>query len=109
MSRILLLLFSGILTIAIADDSIYQISAEEWARPRHGDVLVQQPGLRSAVKQWINEPHGRIEIRFPGGEEGELWVTELRDWLVALGVPSASIEAHPGSGHVDRIDVIVKH
>jgi hypothetical protein len=26
------------------------------------------------------------------GEDGSLWADELRDWLVALGVPSAAIE-----------------
>ena len=39
----------------------------------------------------------RIELRYPGGEEGELWVGELMDWLISLGIPSKYLVAVPGS------------
>jgi hypothetical protein len=48
-----------------------------------------------------------IEIRYPGGEEGELWVRELMDWLIALGIPSDAMNQIPGSGAEDRISLVL--
>ena len=44
-----------------------------------------------------------IELRYPGGEEGEFWVQQLADWLVSLGIPSDRLVAIPGSGAGDSI------
>ena len=79
------------------------IHAEQWDMPRHGETLIRQPQLRQIVSAWMQHPETRIEIRYPGGEEGELWVRELMDWLIALGVPSASMGSIPGSGAEDVI------
>jgi hypothetical protein len=49
-----------------------------------------------------------IEIQYPGGEEGEFWVQELTDWLIALGIPSDHMVIVPGTGVDDviRFDLI---
>ena len=71
----------------------YRIDAEEWARPRHGERLAAHPVLREAVKAAGEKK--RIVIRHGGGEQGQLWAGELRDWLVALGIPSSRLEIAP--------------
>lgn len=85
----------------------WEISALEWARPRHGDWLVRQPALAAAVERLQQAPTSRLQLRYPGGDEGVLWSEELQSWLVALGVESDRIERIPGSGAADRIQIRV--
>ena len=89
-----------------AAERLYTVSAEEWARPRQGDLLVTYPGLNEAIQDWNKHGVGRIRIHHPSGEEGLLWADELRDWLVALGVPSNQIEAVPGPYDAANIDLV---
>ena len=90
----------------MAAERFYQVTAAEWARPRQGDLLVTYPGLKDAIQEWNQSNAGRIQIRYPGGEEGVLWAEELRDWLVALGVPSTQSETVPGSRDADSVDLV---
>jgi hypothetical protein len=87
----------------------WQLSALEWARPRHGEWLVTQPALAGAVGELQQQPDARLTIRYPGGDEGVLWAEELQAWLVALGIASERIERIPGSGAADRIQLEVSH
>jgi hypothetical protein len=66
------------------------LSAEEWARPRHGEALARHPGLAQTVKA-VERREGELRIRHGEREADLLWAAELRDWLVALGLPSARI------------------
>ena len=61
------------------------------------------PVLHQLVNDWLQDKQLKIELRYPGGEEGEFWVQELTDWLVALGIPSERMITIPGSGTDDRI------
>ena len=79
------------------------LTAEQWEVARNAERLVAMPVIRAIVKQWSSAQDKMIEIQYPGGEEGELWVNELKSWLVALGVPSAYQVAVPGSGQDDLI------
>lgn len=104
-SLLLLLLFP----VLVTGEESWQISALEWAQPRHGEWLVRQPVLASAVDQLQQQPQSLLQIRYPGGDEGVLWAEELQAWLVALGLPSSRIERVPGSSTADRIQLdIVK-
>lgn len=85
----------------------WDISASEWARPRHGDWLARQPALSAAIEQLQQDSEARLQILYPGGDEGVLWADELQAWLVALGVGSNRIERVPGSGSADRVQIRV--
>ncbi|NIR61295.1 MAG: hypothetical protein GWO02_18250 [Gammaproteobacteria bacterium] len=105
-----LILFAGLLaTAATAADFRREISADTWSRPRAGEVLVELEALRATVRDWTRTVNGRIEVRHPGGEEGSLWAAELRDWLVALGVPSKKVVTVPGYARSDAIGLIVRN
>ena len=82
--------------------------AEQWELSRSGEAIARIPIIKKMIQQWSTKPNQTIELHYPGGEEGELWVGELRDWLVALGVPSKKIRVTPGSGVADviRLQVI---
>lgn len=83
----------------------WRISAQEWAQPRHGDWLVTQPALAGAIAELQQDPQSRLQVRYPGGDEGVLWAEELQSWLVALGVASSRIELAPGSSKADLIEL----
>ena len=68
------------------------VSAAEWSRPRSAAMVRALPGVRDCVQAWLAAPDQHLILVNAPGEEGGLWAAELRDWLVALGVPSAAIE-----------------
>ncbi len=68
------------------------LSAEEWSRPRSGEQLARHEGLARLVLALEQAPpQTSLCIRFGAREEDLLWAEELRDWLVALGLPSGQI------------------
>ena len=83
----------------------WTLSADHWARPRSGVVVATMAPLRQAVDALSARPGSRLLIRYPGGEDGQLWAWELRAWLVSLGVPSARQELQPGSRDAGRIEL----
>ena len=88
-------------------DITMALRAEQWDTLRSGEALLKQPELADLVRRWMNTPGSVIELRYPGGEEGEVWVRELIDWLVALGVPAAAMQSLPGSGTNDTIYLVL--
>lgn len=93
--------------LSTADVTSVKLKAEQWDIPRHGETLLEQPELAKIVRLWLENPDAKIEMRYPGGEEGELWVRELMDWLIALGIPSTAINRIPGSGAEDVIHLVL--
>jgi hypothetical protein len=89
--------------IAIASPVETELRAEQWELARNGERLLGNDGLADVVNGWSGDRSQKIELQYPGGEEGELWVSQLMDWLVALGVPSTNLVAVPGSGQADVI------
>ncbi len=86
---------------------IFSLSADEWARPRGGDVVAEMAPVRSAVSYWGRGVDALMVIRHPGEDSGELWAAELRDWLISLGVPSDYIRLVPGTQAADEINIVV--
>jgi len=83
------------------------ITAEQWAIPRHGESVLKMDSLSQVLKEWQKNSQQTIEISYPGGENGELWLRELKDWLIALGVSSTKIKSIAGSGAKDIIKLSV--
>jgi hypothetical protein len=94
-----------LMPIFVYGEESWQISALEWAQPRQGEWLVRQPALVAAIGQLQEQPQSRLQIRYPGGDEGVLWAEELQAWLIALGVASNRIERVPGSSEADMIQL----
>jgi hypothetical protein len=112
MIRVLPLLIMLIYAAVCSADSVETITADDWARPRTGESLVDMPALKRTVRDYLGHKSGpdnrrgqRILIRHPRGEEGVLWAEELRGWLIALGVPFADIDVSPDSTRVDAIEL----
>lgn len=97
-----LVMSSELLAGELLQDEL-KLPAEQWELTRNGERMLQIPVLNEVVNKWILKDGYRIELRYPGGEEGELWVGELMDWLISLGIPSKYLVAVPGSGEADII------
>lgn len=108
-SKLILLLILGLSASAIQASSlrIFTISADEWARPRSGTVIAEFEAVRAAVGYWEKAFDHSILIRYPGEDSGEIWASELRDWLVSLGIPMDYINLVPGSQSAGEIRLIV--
>jgi hypothetical protein len=75
----------------------WTLSADDWARPRGGEMLLSLEPVAAAAEAWVTAPERRLVLVYPGGESGEIWAAELRDWLAAMGVDPRRIEMHAGS------------
>ncbi len=92
-----------------AGEARFTLSAGEWAVPRDADAVRAMPALREAVQALDAQPGARLRLRYPGGDEGTVWVNEVRAWLVSLGVSSARLELVPGAarGDVLALEVVM--
>ena len=84
------------------------ITRAEWPRLRQGVNVMQIPVLQRLVGDFEQSDGGRIVIRYPGGDRGDAWAADLRDWLVALGISSRHISLEPGSGIPETMVVYVE-
>lgn len=91
--------------LVAADNESVQLRAETWELSRHGEKLIKNAELSTLVQAWSAQAGAQLEIRYPGGEEGELWSEELKSWLVSLGIPSTAIQSLPGSEAADIINL----
>lgn len=90
-----------------ADAQGMSLSSEAWELLRHGENMLKSQELNEIVNEWKSHADSKIELRYPGGEEGELWVEELKDWLVSLAIPSHKMTLMPGSDAKDVINISV--
>jgi len=105
---ICLLISTALISVnTLAENVSVELRSEIWDIPRHGELLIKVPELATIISHWSRNQNQRIDLYYPGGEEGELWVEELKDWLVSLGVPSRSIQALPGSKARDIINIVL--
>lgn len=97
---------SGSLVLADAQelkDRQWTLTEEQWDLVKQGEQLLTMSVMQQAVDAWSLQQGQAIELRYPGGEEGELWVQELKDWLISLAIPSKYLFSVAGSGKADVI------
>jgi len=75
-----------------------ELGPELWQLPRSGRMVSGLDPLRRIVEEFERDPAQRVAIRHPGGDAGTAWATEVRDWLVAMGIASEHIVLLPGTG-----------
>ncbi len=84
------------------------LTRADWPAVRSGTAVVRIPALQRVMRQFEGMQQGVIVIRYPGGDRGNEWAVELRDWLVALGIASNQMLLEPGSGFPDTMVIHVK-
>jgi len=90
-------------TAAAAKPVETELFAAQWELSVSAERLLTIDAVADIVNAWSTDSRQQIELQYPGGEEGELWVYQLMDGLVALGIPSGNLLAVPGSGQGDVI------
>ena len=84
------------------------LNEDDWSRPRSARVVKDFIAIQETVQAWMKDTKKqRIELRYPGGEDGNLWALELQDWLIALGIPSQKIEIYPGHPRQGELALVV--
>lgn len=83
------------------------LTKTDWPKVRTGQSVMALESLQRVVTRFQTAAKPVILIRFPGGNLGNAWAFELRDWFVALGIPSNQIRLEPGSGVPDGMALMV--
>ena len=81
---------------------------QDWPKRRSAYAVLELDAVRAVLSIFSEEGGQNVIVRHPGGDGGNAWALEFREWLVALGVPSHFIILEPGSGGVDRLLILVE-
>jgi len=101
--------FSQFMTFAEqAKATTFTISEQQWSIPKNSESILEIRALRDAVKLLADNPNSLLLIKYPGGEDGVLWASELKGWLIALGLSSKRIELFSGTSKVNQIELQIK-
>jgi len=95
--KILLGLFFIFLANSILAEEIELLHADEWLLPKQAVTILEMPAISKSMQQLQKNMNSSLLLKYPGGDEGTLWVNELRSWLIALGLSSKRIELVQGS------------
>ena len=83
------------------------LTQEQWSIPKRAESILQMPALIVVMKKLTKGKSNTLVIRSPGGEMGILWASELKAWLVSLGLSSKRIEIQTGSLKSDQLELFV--
>jgi len=86
---------------------IQLLQANEWSVPKQAAIILAMPAIQKSMEKMQNNVNSTLNIKYPGGDEGTLWVNELRSWLIALGLSTNRIELVPGSAISTTIELEV--
>lgn len=100
MPHAMMLLLLGMLPGAAESLSL---TAADWAPPRHAEALAAVPPLGNFLRTFDQQGKDVLRIRHAGGEAGSRFAEQLRDALVALGVPTARIRLVPAAADADQL------
>lgn len=92
-------------TASVADVEL--LHANEWSVPKKTVAILAMPAINKSMEKLKKNSNTLLKIKYPGGDEGTLWVNELRSWLVALGLSSKRIELIQGSAISTTIELEV--
>jgi len=78
-------------------------AAADWPLPRRAEALAAHRPLGDFLRVLDKGEAGVLHIRHAGGEADSRFAEQLRDALVALGVPAMRIHLVPAAAQADRL------
>lgn len=81
------------------------LHADEWLLPKQAATILALPAISKSMEQLQKDASSSLLLKYPGGDEGNLWVNELRSWLITLGLSSKRIELIQGSANSTAIEL----
>lgn len=85
------------------------LSQQQWSSPKNAQSILKIPALRTIMPRLLQDEQQHLVIRYPGGEVGILWASELKAWLVSLGVSSERIEFQTGSIKSNQLELFINN
>ena len=85
-----------------------QLDRTQWPEQRNSSSVLALTQINAILSQFDEAKLHRVTIRYPGGDLGNAWALEVRDWLVALGMPSDAVILEPGSGGSDQLILLLE-
>ena len=79
------------------------LAAAEWAPPRRAEALAAHRPLGDFLRVLDRRDAGVLRIRHAGGERDSHFAEQLRDALVALGVPAARMRLVPAAADAEHL------
>jgi type IV pilus biogenesis protein CpaD/CtpE len=79
------------------------LTAADWPAPRRAEALATQQPLGDFLRRFDQGAADVLRIRHAGGEPDSRFAEQLRDALVALGVPAARIRLEPAAADAGRL------
>lgn len=70
----------------------WSVPADFWFTPRSAQSVLQQPDIRAAVTDFLQQPGSVLRLHHAPGDESALQADELRYWLMALGLDGKRIQ-----------------
>lgn len=107
----LICIISGAITLLLTSNiyaaEVELLHANEWSVPKQANTILAMPAIHKSMHKLQVNVNSSLKLKYPGGDEGTLWVNELRSWLIALGLSSKRIELVPGSAISTTIELEV--
>ena len=91
--------------IALLETELYW---KDWPERRTTENLLDLDVIRVLLSLFKEDVGQNVIIRYPGGDEGNAWAVEFKEWLVSFGLPSHYLSLQPGSGGGDRLLILVE-
>lgn len=107
LQALLTVMASMVVLVTHGAEDIEKLSQAQWNVPRSAATIITMSPIQNTVRKYQTSGGSRIHIRYAGGDEGTLWVNELRSWLVSLGIPSSDIELVPGASDPEQLELRV--
>jgi len=85
-----------------------KLTTHSWGNPKSTKEVLQIRVLRSVMRKLINLPQAKLQILYPGDDKGTQWATNLRSWLISLGLKSDRIMLAPDSYTENTIEMIIQ-
>jgi hypothetical protein len=79
------------------------LAAADWPQPRRAEILAIHRPLGDFLLAFDQRNAKVIRIRHAGGETDSRFAEQLRDALVALGVPAARIHLVPAAADSEKL------
>lgn len=87
----------------------FVLSQQQWSIPKNMQSILNMPALRLLMSKLMDDEKQSLIIRYPGGEVGVFWASELKAWLVSSGVSSERIELQTGSLKSEELHLFVNN
>lgn len=90
-----------------SSDKKFILTQQQWSIPKDAQSILNMQSIAGVMQNFFQYKKRIIVIRHAGGEVGILWASELKAWLVSLGISSKRIELQTGNIKSNELELFV--